>query len=151
MSLPSCEQRALDAIACNLRAGEPRLASMFAIFARLEGKDGAPRPERIEPRRQLRWRPRWWLRRRRRGPRWLAPVSKTVALVPLIVVVVISAVLLSVARPAARHGCASIQPVRAWRSFTDRPGGCPPPRHSRTARLGSVGGAPLRLPAAGRS
>lgn len=146
MSLPSCEQRALDAIATQLRAGEPRLASMFAIFARLEGKDGAPRPERIEPRRQFRWRPQRF-RRRMRRPRWLAPVSKSAALVPLILVVVVSAVLLSLARPTARHGCASIQPVRVWRSFSDRPGGCPPTRHLRGVRLGAVGSGPLRLPA----
>ena len=35
MSLPACQQRALNRMEGALRASEPRLASMYAIFARL--------------------------------------------------------------------------------------------------------------------
>jgi hypothetical protein len=40
MSLPACQQRAIDRMEGVLRASEPRLTSMFAIFARLN--DGEP-------------------------------------------------------------------------------------------------------------
>ena len=35
MSLPACQQRALDRMEGALRASEPHLASMYAIFGRL--------------------------------------------------------------------------------------------------------------------
>jgi hypothetical protein len=35
MSLPASQQRVLDRMETRLRAGEPHLASMFGIFARL--------------------------------------------------------------------------------------------------------------------
>lgn len=40
MSLPACQQRALDRMEGALRASEPRLASMYAMFGRLN--DGEP-------------------------------------------------------------------------------------------------------------
>ena len=43
MSLPVSQQRVLDGIESVLDGGEPRLRSMFAIFTRLTGDDGAPR------------------------------------------------------------------------------------------------------------
>jgi hypothetical protein len=47
MSLPTGEQQILDRIADSLRASEPRLASMFAIFGRLVKNEGPPLRERI--------------------------------------------------------------------------------------------------------
>jgi hypothetical protein len=47
MSLPSGEQQILDGIAETLRASEPRLASMFAIFGRLVKNEGPPLRERL--------------------------------------------------------------------------------------------------------
>jgi Protein of unknown function (DUF3040) len=47
MSLPEGEQQVLDGIAETLRASEPRLASMFAIFGRLFRNDGPPLRERL--------------------------------------------------------------------------------------------------------
>jgi hypothetical protein len=47
MSLPTGEQQILDGIAESLRASEPRLASMFAIFGRLVRNEGPPLRERI--------------------------------------------------------------------------------------------------------
>jgi hypothetical protein len=47
MSLPAGEQQVLDRIAETLRASEPRLASMFAIFGRLFKNEGPPLRERL--------------------------------------------------------------------------------------------------------
>jgi hypothetical protein len=45
MGLPAGQQRILDAIEDGLRASEPRLASMFAIFTRLNRHEGQPPSE----------------------------------------------------------------------------------------------------------
>ena len=55
MSLPACQERMLSAIEKTLRAGEPRLASIFAIFTRLASGEELPRTEQL--------RPQSWLRR----------------------------------------------------------------------------------------
>jgi hypothetical protein len=47
MSLPAGQQRALDAIAEGLCSSEPKLASMFAIFARLSANELPPRREAL--------------------------------------------------------------------------------------------------------
>jgi len=53
MSLPACQQRVLDRMEDALRASEPHLTSMYAIFARLN--TGEPiRSERVVRKRQ-RW------------------------------------------------------------------------------------------------
>ena len=55
MSLPACQQRALDAMESALEASEPRMKAMFAIFTRLT-KDKEPiGAERLPLRRPL-WR-----------------------------------------------------------------------------------------------
>ena len=53
MSLPACQQRALDRMEGALRASEPQLASMYAIFGRLNADEpiGAERLTR----KRLRW------------------------------------------------------------------------------------------------
>jgi hypothetical protein len=165
MSLPACEQRELDEIATQLRTGAPHLASMFAIFTRLENGEGAPLAERLLMRPRRCWRPRRWRSRwstrgggrrhrtsARRGPagrparrstarRWFTPASKMAALVPLLLVVAISAVLFGLGRPAAAHGCASVQAVSAWRSdTTGRAAACRSQRRPGAVRVGPVGG-----------
>lgn len=47
MSLPARQRRMLDGIEVALRASEPRIASMFAIFTRLAENDRAALPERL--------------------------------------------------------------------------------------------------------
>jgi hypothetical protein len=47
MSLPATQQRELDGIAEALRASEPRLASMFAAFTRLNRTEAWPRREQL--------------------------------------------------------------------------------------------------------
>ena len=53
MSLPACQQRALDRMEGALRASEPRLASMYTIFGRLNA--GEPIGTERLTRRRLRW------------------------------------------------------------------------------------------------
>jgi hypothetical protein len=47
MSLPAAQQRILDGIADGLRASEPRLASMFAIFTTLTRNEAPPCREQL--------------------------------------------------------------------------------------------------------
>ena len=49
MSLPACQERILSAIEKTLKAGEPRLASRFAIFTRLASGEDLPRTEQLMP------------------------------------------------------------------------------------------------------
>jgi hypothetical protein len=59
VSLPANQQRVLDRMEGALRASEPQLYSMFAIFSRLN----AAEPVRVEPlARQRRTRPLRWMR-----------------------------------------------------------------------------------------
>ena len=53
MSLPACQQRALDRMEGALRASEPRLASMYTIFGRLNA--GEPIGTERLTRSRLRW------------------------------------------------------------------------------------------------
>lgn len=53
MALPACQQRALDRMEGALRASEPHLASMYAIFGRLNAGEPIGR-ERLA-RKRLRW------------------------------------------------------------------------------------------------
>jgi hypothetical protein len=53
MSLPACQQRALDRMEGALRASEPHLASMYAIFGRLNA--GEPVGAERLARKRLRW------------------------------------------------------------------------------------------------
>ncbi len=53
MALPACQERALDRIEGALRASEPQLASMYAIFGRLNA--GEPIGTERLTRRRLRW------------------------------------------------------------------------------------------------
>jgi hypothetical protein len=84
MSLPASQQRALDGMERALQASEPHMASMYAIFARLnEGTE----PLGAEP-----------LPRRRRGLR-LNPAQSgrgmyAMALIPVIFIMVVAGVLL---------------------------------------------------------
>jgi len=66
MSLPAGQQRVLDGIAEALRRTEPRLASKFAIFARLSKDEPPPRREQLAARRPLAFLVAAW----RRPPRW---------------------------------------------------------------------------------
>jgi hypothetical protein len=53
VGLPASQQQVLDRIETDLEGGEPRLRSMFAIFARLTSDEGAPRTESLRSGRTL--------------------------------------------------------------------------------------------------
>ena len=55
MTLPACQQRALDAMESALEASEPRMKAMFAIFTRLTKDEEPTGAERLPHRRPL-WR-----------------------------------------------------------------------------------------------
>ena len=55
MTLPACQQRALDAMESALEASEPRMKAMFAIFTRLTKDEEPIGAERLPNRRPL-WR-----------------------------------------------------------------------------------------------
>jgi hypothetical protein len=95
MSLPACQQHALDTIENMLQKREPRLTAMFAIFTRLNKSEGVPRTERLEA-------VPWWAWRRRRGgharqARWSrgAPV-RPILLIPIAVILLASIIFLGV-------------------------------------------------------
>lgn len=86
MSLPACQQRVLDRIENALKHREPRLASMFAMFTRLNTNEGIPRTERLDP---LPW---WALHRRRPLSRLGRPAAlRALILLPVAAMVVVVA------------------------------------------------------------
>jgi|SRR5215469_17659756 len=107
MSLPAYQQQVLDTIESVLQKREPRLASMFAMFTRLNTNEGIPRTERLDAA------PRWvWRRRRhvngaRPVPRasWRAGAVRALLLAPLVAMLVVFALLLGM--NASRGSCTS--------------------------------------------
>ena len=80
MGLPAVQQRVLDRMESTLKASEPHLAAMFAIFTRLSS--GEPiRREALAARRR-----RWWLRS--------GPALSALVLVPVMLALIITGVLL---------------------------------------------------------
>jgi hypothetical protein len=108
MSLPACQERALSSIEGALKASEPHLASMFAIFTRLNQGE----PVGAEPlvRERLRW-----LRPRR-------ALSAIVLLPVMFAAVIVGALLSGSARGATT--CDVGYPVGEASSLAHRPS-CP--------------------------
>jgi len=121
MSLPACQQHALDTIESMLHKREPRLTAMFAMFTRLNKSEGVPRTERLEA-------VPWWARRRggrsRQARRSRCAPPHPLLLIPIVVILLASIIFLGVisspasCRPAtglhglvashsALHNCAS--------------------------------------------
>jgi len=95
MGLPAVQQRVLDRMEGTLKASEPHLAAMFAIFARLTAGEAVIR-ESLAARRR-----RWW-------PRPGAALSALV-LVPVMFAVVLTGVLLGA--PSHAGTCAVGMPA----------------------------------------
>jgi hypothetical protein len=72
VSVPAREQRVLDEIEAMLQAGEARLASMFALFARLARDEGVPGTEDLG----TRSRPHRWLARLQATALYLRDASR---------------------------------------------------------------------------
>ena len=126
MSLPACQERALSSIEGALKANEPHLASMFAIFTRLNQDE----PVGAEPLAASR---RRWLRPRR--------ALSAIVLLPIMFAAVIVGSLLSgsargaapvhcvtapVSRLVAKNGAdqALSRPASAAAMTSGRPGMC---------------------------
>jgi hypothetical protein len=115
MSLPAGQQRVLEGIADALRATEPRLASMFAIFTRLAKDEPRPRREQLATRGPLAslaaaWRrpPRWDISAVRGARRMMLVVSQlAIAFILLVVLLGLTA------RAPARCGSGSHQAAAA--------------------------------------
>ena len=150
MSLPTSQQRALDAIDTDLRSGDRRLASMFSVFTELTRLEKMPLAETFQP-------VHWWTRAGRRAGRRQRGCSLpgcrraghrglgwrvggrlgTVVLLPLLVAATLSLLLMTIltTRPAGSGRCAQttalMAPVRL-------PGaaGCTPGNHSPTGPAG---------------
>lgn len=160
MSLPTSQQRALDAIDSDLRTADRRLSSMFTVFTELTRLEKMPLAETFQP-------VRWWTRAGRRagrrqrgctlpgcgrpghrglGWRWRGraragqrPASRlgTIVLLPLLVAATLSLLLLTMltTRPAGSGRCAQatafMAPVRLAAA-----GGCVRGNHSHSGPAG---------------
>jgi hypothetical protein len=102
VSLPAGQQRALDGIESALQAGEPRLASMFAIFTRLARDEAAPRRESLRAETRV-------------AGGWLGGLTATpraIVAIPLVLGFMALLVFLAMNRPAA-HACGLAGGLRA--------------------------------------
>ena len=102
VSLPACQQRALDGIESALQVREPRLASMFAIFTRLARDEAVPRTESLRAETRLPW-------------NWLGGLTATpraIVAIPLILGFMVLFVFLAMNRSAA-HACGPVAGLHA--------------------------------------
>jgi hypothetical protein len=114
MSLPAGQQRILDAMEDALRSSEPRLASMYAIFARLTSIDGRPHREQLPSSRGVRRTlSRLWhslpvrsalLARRPRGRR---PLTRVLILSQLVAVLAVLGLFIGLNAHVALGTCAT--------------------------------------------
>ena len=127
MSLPACQERALSSIEGALKASEPHLASMFAIFTRLNQDE----PVGAEPlvRERLRW-----LRPRR-------ALSAIVLLPVMFAAVIVGALLSGSARGATT--CDVGYPVGEASSLAHRPF-CPDAVATTTIRPAAATSSPAK-------
>jgi hypothetical protein len=110
MSLPVGQQRVLDDIEGALQAGEPRLASMYAIFTRLTKNEMRPRREELPASRiRLGWLRCLSVRRVIRAitPRSWGPVPRALALAQIITVLAAVGVLIGMTVHTVRGACGS--------------------------------------------
>ncbi len=121
MSLPACQQRALDKMENALRASEPHLTAMFSMFARLNRGEpvGA---ERLTQRRL----------------RWLRPGSAVyaVVLIPVMFAAIITAALLGGGARGAT-ACGASYSAGGGSPLVSRPA-CPPLAKTAASRLRNV-------------
>jgi hypothetical protein len=137
MSLPACQQRALDRMEGALRASEPHLASMYAIFGRLNASEpvGAERLTRT---------PRRWLQQ--------GTAMYAIVLIPVMFAAIIVGALLGGSRSTA--ACEAGYSVGGVSPLSSRPS-CPVTGKtvkiavrktiSATARLACTAGQAARL------
>ncbi len=110
MSLPACEQRALDRIDKALQDGDPRLGSMFAIFTRLTRHEAMPGTEQV------------------RDASWMTLRRK--AAIPVAMIAMLSVLTLSWLAPGQR-ACGK-SPLPGHSQSSSRMSSCLPARLRRT-------------------
>lgn len=138
MSLPPAQQRVLDSMAETLRANEPRLAAMFAIFTRLNKNEASPRREQLPRERRLRFRLRKisLMSRRRSGSRlhefWLHMLIAS----PLAIAVVVVGLVFGLGSPSPAPGCSTLPGVHVTAQHHAHQPRCP-------AQAGSTSGDPF--------
>jgi hypothetical protein len=99
VTLPASQQQVLDGMDSALQACEPRLASMFAIFTRLNRDEAVPRTESLPAGARYRW-------------NRLTAAQHAMVAVPLVLGLVALFVFLAMATPAARS-CGPVAGLRA--------------------------------------
>jgi hypothetical protein len=102
VSLPACQQRALDGIEGALQACEPRLASMFAIFTRLARDEAVPRTESLRAETRVAW---GWLGRLTATPRAIVAIPLVLGFMVLLVFLITNS--------SAAHACGPAGGLRA--------------------------------------
>jgi hypothetical protein len=103
VSLPACQQRALEKMESALQACEPRLASMFAIFTRLARDEAVPRRESLRAETRVAW---GWL------GGLAAATPRAIVVIPLVLGFMVLLVFLAMSSPAG-HGCGPVGGLRA--------------------------------------
>jgi hypothetical protein len=118
MTLPAGEQRVLDRIENSLRATEPRLASMYAIFTRLTSNESWPRREQLPDRRGWRGGAAWI--GRVLSPRLIAVaiiprgskrLARALVLAQMVAVVAVLGLLIGLASHTVRTACHGVARV----------------------------------------
>jgi hypothetical protein len=125
MSLSASQQHALDAIGDGLRHGDPRLATMFAVFTRLTRQESMPAQETLPLAH------RWWA-----SGQWRANQRSPALrlLIPLLVAATLSLLIVSIlANPSRQRECSHA----SGRSAAARlmvPVACPPVGAAQVAK-----------------
>jgi hypothetical protein len=120
MGLPVRQRRVLEHIECTLRGSDPKLAALYALFARLNRDEEMPRREQLlhGALAALAWlrraaaillTPFSWLFFR------LAPRQRAALLFPVAVAVVVTSIVFA-ARAGSSDGCAPVRSVSASKS-----------------------------------
>ncbi len=123
MSLPACQERTLSGIESALEASEPHLASMFAIFTRLN--QGEPVGAEPVGRERLRWlRPR--------------TAASAIVLIPVMFAAIIAGALLS----GSARGATSCVADGVW-ALLHRPS-CPQPGATASAQPAAATTVPAK-------
>lgn len=114
MSLPACQQRILDGIAGTLRARDPRLVSMFAIFTRLTRTEPMPINEALDASH---------LRLAAHRLRLASPRLHALMILPVVLAAVAGLFILGPVAGSA-HSCGMVRTGRAYVQLAGRFGIC---------------------------
>jgi hypothetical protein len=118
VSLPACQQRALDRIESALQACEPRFASMFAIFTRLARDEAVPRRESLRAETRVAW---GWLGRLTATPRAIVAIPLVLGFVALLVFLITNSSVAHACGPAGGLRAAAVAQARSCQAAPESP------------------------------